>query len=220
MEITCSPFGPFETNCYLLIDDAGKRCAVVDAPPDSARVLLPEIRARKLELEALLLTHGHWDHMADAHAFVAPGVRVYAHSKDRSCYETPQNFMGFYKMALPHLTAVDFQAVAVTDWMDDGDSFELLGKAFSVRHVPGHCPGNILFYCASEKAAFPGDAIFEGSVGRTDLPGGSWAQLLSSICTRIYTLPDDTALFPGHGSRSTVGREKRANPYARPEADK
>lgn len=217
MEIASSPFGPFETNSYLLIDDAGKRCAVVDAPPDSAQVLLPQIEARKLELEALLLTHGHWDHMADAWAFAARAVKVYAHREDRSCYETPQDFMGFYRMALPHLSAEDFRPVAVSNWVEDGDTFELLGETFAVSHVPGHCPGNILFHCAVERMAFPGDAIFSGSVGRTDLPGGSWAQLLASIRTRIYTLPDDTVLHPGHGTSTTVGREKRTNPYARPE---
>ena len=86
-----------------------------------------------------------------------------------------------------------------------------------MRHVPGHCPGSILLWCEQEKLAFCGDAIFAGSVGRTDLPGGNWPTLLKSIREKIYTLPHDTVLYPGHGEPTTVGDEYVANPYARPE---
>ena len=90
---------------------------------------------------------------------------------------------------------------------------DALGLAFEVRHVPGHCPGNILFYSAALRAAFVGDALFAGSVGRTDLPGGDFEVLEASIRGQIYSLPDDTTVFPGHGARTTVGAEKAGNPY-------
>ncbi len=216
MKIESYPLGPFETNCYLLIDDAGKRCVVVDAPPGAGKVVLPEIQKRGLTLEALLLTHGHWDHMCDGADFALPGVAIYAHRADQDCYEKPEKFAPWYQMALPSLTLADFRTVKISRWVEDGATLELLGKVFEVRHVPGHCPGNILFYCAGEKFAFTGDALFAGSVGRSDLPGGSWPVLLKSIREKIYTLPDDVELFAGHGGETTVGREKATNPYARP----
>ncbi|MDR2862733.1 MAG: MBL fold metallo-hydrolase [Puniceicoccales bacterium] len=216
MNVECITLGPLETNSYLLSDDATRRCVLVDAPPEAGEHLLSGIRERGLTLDALLLTHGHWDHMADAHLFEAPGVRVFGHRDDVLCYEEPERFMFFYQMGIPGLTEADFRPVKITNWVGEGDTFELLGKTFEVRHVPGHCPGNILFYCAGDNVAFPGDAIFKGSVGRSDLPGGSWPTLLKSIRERIYTLPVGTVLFPGHGEPTTVGGEMRSNPYARP----
>ncbi|MDR2982890.1 MAG: MBL fold metallo-hydrolase [Puniceicoccales bacterium] len=217
MKVECVALGPFETNCYLVIDDTGKRCVVVDAPAGAGTHVLAEIRERGLVLEALFLTHGHWDHMSDAADFALPGVAVYAHKDDHVCYDTPERFKTWYQMIVPDLTDDDFRPVKVTRWVEQGSTLEVLDRVFEVRHVPGHCPGNILFYCASEKIAFTGDTLFAGSVGRSDLPGGNWPMLLKSIRNQIYTLPDDTILFPGHGPETTVGAEKLANPYARPE---
>lgn len=217
MKVECVTLGPFETNAYLLTDDAEKNCAIIDAPPGAGKVLAEEIAARGLKLESLLLTHGHWDHMSDAADFAAEGVAVYGHRDDAVCYETPEKFMPWYQMALPHLTAENFRPVKITHWVADSDTITVLGKTFEVRHVPGHCPGNVLFYCAEEKMAFTGDALFAGSVGRSDLPGGSWPVLLRAIRERIYTLPEETVLFAGHGPETTVGDEKLTNPYARPE---
>ena len=217
MKVECVTLGPFETNAYLLTDDAEQNCAIVDAPPGAGKVLAEEIAARGLKLESLLLTHGHWDHMSDAADFATAGVAVYGHRDDAACYATPEKFMPWYQMALPHLTAANFRPVQITHWVADGDTITVLGKTFEVRHVPGHCPGNVLFYCAEEKMAFTGDALFAGSVGRSDLPGGSWPVLLRAIRERIYTLPEETVLFAGHGPETTVGDEKLTNPYARPE---
>jgi glyoxylase-like metal-dependent hydrolase (beta-lactamase superfamily II) len=216
MNIEIFPLGPFETNAYLLSDDKSGCCAVVDAPPGAWEALEPEIRGRGLKLEALLLTHGHWDHIADADFFAAAGATLYAHRADIDCYEKPELFAPWYLASVPGLTEADFRKAAVSRWVDEGDSLTVLGRTFEVRHVPGHCPGNVLFYQPEEGVAFPGDAIFAGSVGRPDLPGGSWPVLLKSIRERIYTLPDATVLFPGHGGETTVGREKKSNPHARP----
>ena len=103
--------------------------------------------------------------------------------------------------------------VVVDAWVAQGDRFEALGTTVEVRHVPGHCPGNVLFYFAAEDAAFVGDALFKGSIGRTDLPGGDFDELDRSIREQIYTLPAATGVFPGHGPKTTVAGEKAGNPY-------
>jgi glyoxylase-like metal-dependent hydrolase (beta-lactamase superfamily II) len=216
MKIESWSLGPFETNAYLLTSDDGKSCVVVDAPRDAAKTLLPEIKKRGLKLTHILITHGHWDHMCDAHAFATAGVKVLAHEDDLQLIENIEGYRDRYQSMMPFLTEEDFHSCKVTQWLKQGDSFDALGKKFEARHVPGHCPGSLLFYCAEEKLAFTGDAIFNGSVGRTDLPNGDWNQLLKSIREQIYTLPEDTNLLPGHGGNTSVGKEKKTNPYARP----
>ena len=216
MKIEAASLGPFETNAYLLSSDDGKECIVVDAPQGAAAKLLPLIKARGLKLTHLLLTHGHWDHMCEAHAFAAAGAEVLAHRADRELIENIEAYKDRYLAMLPELSDADFQSVKVTTWLEDGSTFIAAGKSFEARHVPGHCPGSLLFYCVSDQVAFCGDAIFRGSVGRTDLPNGNWNELLTSIRTRIYTLPNETVLHPGHGGRTTVGHEKQNNPYAKP----
>ena len=114
------------------------------------------------------------------------------------------------------IPGLDLLPVAVSSWIKGRDTLDLLGNQLEVRHVPGHCPCNILIYLASENAAFVGDAIFAGSIGRYDLPGGSFEVLEQSIKSQIYTLPDETTLYPGHGVSTTVAQEKRVNPYVRP----
>ena len=216
MKIEATSLGPFETNAYLITSDASQECIVVDAPQGAAETLLPLIKQRVLKLTHLLLTHGHWDHMCEAHAFAAAGAQILAHRADRELIENIEAYKDRYLSMLPGLTEADFQSVKVTTWLEEGSTFVAAGKSFETRHVPGHCPGSLLFYCASDQSAFCGDAIFRGSVGRTDLPNGNWNELLTSIRTRIYTLPDETVLYPGHGGRTTVGHEKQTNPYAKP----
>jgi len=216
MKIEAFSLGPFETNAYLITSDDGKECIVVDAPQRAATALLPLIKVRGLKLTHLLLTHGHWDHMCEAHAFAAAGAQVLAHQADRELIENIEAYKGRYLSMIPSLSEEDFHSVKVTTWLDEGSTFVAAGKSFATRHVPGHCPGSLLFYCADDQVAFCGDAIFRGSVGRTDLPNGNWNELLNSIRTRVYTLQDETVLLPGHGGRTTVGHEKQTNPYARP----
>ncbi len=216
MKIEVWSLGPFETNAYLLTAENGKDCCVVDAPRDAAKTLLPEINKRGLKLTHILITHGHWDHMCDAHAFATAGAQVLAHKDDQQLIENIEAYRSRYESMMPFLTESDFHSVKVNQWLNQGDSFEAIGLNFEVRHVPGHCPGSLLFYSAQEKCAFVGDAIFKASVGRTDLPNGNWNELLKSIRTQVYTLPDETVLLPGHGGKTTVGDEKKSNPYAKP----
>lgn len=209
--------GPFETNAYLLTAEGTTDCVLVDAPKGAAGNLLEEIKGRGLRLTQLWLTHGHWDHMCDAAKIkAATGCRVLAHRDDQVLIEEIERARPRYQAMIPWLADADFQGCKVDRWLDDGDTVEALGRTFAVRHVPGHCPGSLLYHGAADRLAFAGDAIFQGSVGRTDLPGGDWPTLLASIRAKIYTLPDETHLLPGHGEPTTVGAEKAGNPYAKP----
>ena len=209
--------GPFETNAYLVTTEGTTDAVLVDAPKGAAGNLLDEIRARGLRLTHLLLTHGHWDHMCDAAKVkAATGCLVLAHADDRLLIEEIEKVRSRYQAMIPWLTDDDFQGCKVDRWLTEGEGVEALGTRFEVRHVPGHCPGSLLFYSPEDQLAFVGDAIFQGSVGRTDLPGGDWPTLLGSIRHKIYTLPDATHLLPGHGDPTTVSAEKASNPYAQP----
>lgn len=160
-------------------------------------------------MAALLVTHGHWDHIGDLGVLGNDGVTVYAHPGDREWIENPGVMAAFMPPGL------SIPPGRVDRWVEEGDAWEWAGRRIEVRHVPGHAPGNILFYFPSLAAAFVGDALFQGGVGRFDLPGGDWPTLEASIRERIYTLPDDTTVYPGHGPATSVGDEKRSNPFVR-----
>jgi hydroxyacylglutathione hydrolase len=207
MKLHVLPAGPIETNAYLLTDEARGEAVLVDAPHEVHGLVREALAADGCRLVALLLTHGHWDHTGDAAVFQAEQVPVWAHEADRVLIETPATMEAF---ALP---GYPLRAARIDRTVRDGEIFELLGRTWEVRHVPGHCPGNVLYYLPSESLAFVGDAIFAGSVGRTDFPGGGFEMLERSIRTRIYSLPEETTLFPGHGPETTVGRERLGNPF-------
>lgn len=208
MKIHVLPSGPIQTVGYLLTDARLGAAVLVDAPGDILARIEPVLSKEGCRLTELWLTHGHWDHTQDAAAVVrATGARVRGHEADRVMFEQPGRMAAY---ALPHLR---LEPVRVDDWVGQGDRLDVLGREFEVRHVPGHCPGNVLFYSAAARAAFVGDALFAGGIGRTDFPGGSFEQLERSIREQIYTLPDETVVFPGHGPRTTVGAEKAENPY-------
>jgi hydroxyacylglutathione hydrolase len=201
------PAGPLETNAYLLTDANRGEAILVDAPHGVWDEIEPLLQSSGCRLIALLITHGHWDHTGDAARIQALGVSIYAHEADRLMLETP-GIMAPYM--IPGLALEPAQLdVPVAD----GTFLDLAGERIEVRHVPGHCAGNVLFYFASMRAAFVGDALFAGSIGRTDLPGGNFEVLERSIRTRIYTLPANTAVHPGHGPSTTVGEEMANNPY-------
>jgi glyoxylase-like metal-dependent hydrolase (beta-lactamase superfamily II) len=218
MHIHILPAGPIQTNAYLLTEPARGEAVLIDAPGGVWAEVEPILRKEKCRLVELWLTHGHWDHMQGAAEVVrATGARVRAHAADRPLIETPEVMKRFM------MPGQELEPVKVDAWLQPGETMAVLGTTAEVRHVPGHCPGNVLFYVlpaiasakegASTGAAFVGDALFAGNVGRTDLPGGDFAVLEKSIRSQIYTLPDATSVFPGHGPDTTVGEEKRNNPY-------
>jgi glyoxylase-like metal-dependent hydrolase (beta-lactamase superfamily II) len=209
VQIQTFPLPPLGTNAYLLFAPDRDDAVLVDAPPGALTAILPALAQSHRRLTALLLTHGHWDHMADAAACRATGAVVYAHADDREWIENPLRQADFMPPDL------EIKPAGVDHFIQPGQILEVAGLRFEVRHVPGHAPGNVLFYNVEANAAFVGDAIFAGSVGRPDLPGGDWPQLENSIRTQIYSLPGGTILYPGHGPTTTVARERATNMFVR-----
>lgn len=212
MNLHVLPAGPIETNAYLLSAPERGEAILIDAPggvwADVAEVLAKD----RVRLTELWITHGHWDHtQGGAEVVRHSGAKVTAHPDDRELIETPEvmsRFMG---------EDLGLEPLRVDRWLQGADRWQALGLEVEVRHVPGHCPGNVLFYFPALQLAFVGDAIFAGSVGRTDLPGGSMDVLERSIREQIYTLPPETRLLPGHGPATAVATERRTNPYVRAE---
>jgi len=202
--------GPVETNGYLLTEPSTGEAVLVDAPEEVWQLAEPILRKEGCRLTGLWLTHGHWDHTQGAAEVVRKsGAPVVAHRADRPLIETPEVMR---PLMLPGLVV---EPVKVDRWMEDGDKVTALGQEVFLSHVPGHSEGSLMFYFPAAGAAFSGDALFRGNVGRTDLPGGDTELLGKSIRTRIYTLPDATTVFPGHGEPTTVGDEKEFNPHVR-----
>ncbi|MEY2878276.1 MAG: hypothetical protein RLZZ15_656 [Verrucomicrobiota bacterium] len=208
MNLHVFPAGPIRTNAYLLTAPARGEAVLIDAPGGVWAEVAPVLEREKCKLVELWLTHGHWDHMQGAAEIVrATGAKTRAHADDAVLFATPQVMeerMG---------RALGLEPVAIEAWLAHGEKLAALGTTAEVRHVPGHCPGNVLFYFAEAAAAFVGDALFRGGVGRWDFEGGNFDTLARSIRAQIYTLPDATRVFPGHGPATTVGEEAAHNPY-------
>jgi hydroxyacylglutathione hydrolase len=199
--------GPLETNAYLLTDPESDDALLVDCPEGSFEAIHDLLKGSSVRVRTILLTHGHWDHIYDLAAFQRDGALVHAHLLDQGFIEHPE----IMTATMPGDLQVEPATIDVP--VEEGTQLEWWGQKVEVRHVPGHCPGNVLFYFPAMESAFVGDAIFAGSIGRYDFPGCSFEQLERSIKNRIYTLPDATALYPGHGPRTQVGVEKKQNPY-------
>ena len=207
MDIRTFELPPIGTNAFLVSDAELKQAVLIDAPATALETVEPILDKEGCTLEALLLTHGHYDHMVDTHAFNEAGVPVYAHSADLEWIENPTVQSTF----MP--SGILLEPAKVDHVLKSFDTLELIEQRIEIRHVPGHAPGNVLFYFPEFKCAFVGDAIFAGGVGRPDLPGGDWPTLKASIEEQVFTLPDDTVLYPGHGPATSVGREKATNPF-------
>jgi len=207
MDIEILPAGPLQTNSYLVMNKKTKEALVVDAGPESYTLVMDEAEKNGAELKGLLITHPHWDHILDVHLFAEAGIPVYAHPSAAGLIEDPSLQAS---IAFP---GMDFRPGKVDHCLEHGTKLTLAGLEGEVREAPGHCPGSLVFYYNHSGCCFTGDLIFDGSVGRTDLPGGNMNQLLESIREQIYTLPDETILYPGHGSSTLVGKEKISNPF-------
>ncbi len=208
MNVHVLPAGLIQTNAYLLTDPSTGEAVLVDAPEGVWTLVEGVLRREGCRLSGLWLTHGHWDHIQGA-AEVArkSGAPLLAHRGDQALIETPEVMR---PLMIPGLIV---EPSTVDRWVEDGETLEALGEKVRVSHIPGHAPGSLMFYFPSAAAAFSGDALFRGNVGRTDLPGGDFDELERSIRTRIYSLPDETTVFPGHGETTTVGYEKANNPH-------
>lgn len=204
LHIEIATLGPVETNAFVLRTDQGS--LLIDAPEGSFPWVKRLLGDDGLP-DALLLTHGHWDHTDDLIHFSNADVPLYGHLGDRDLFERPE------VMAPYAMPGKSFRGVSIGQWVKDGDELHLIGESIRVLHVPGHAPGNVTFYFPDHRIAFVGDVIFRQSVGRYDLPGGDLDTLERSIREKIYHLPDDTTLYPGHGPATTVAFEKQNNPF-------
>ena len=204
MRVVAIPNGRFAENCYLILDDRGGECAIVD-PGEEAGLIAHKLAASGARPVGIWLTHAHVDHVLGVARLKADtGAPVWLHPADRLLYDhVPEQAAAFGFRAEP-LPAPD-RALA------GGDVLRVGGLAFRVRHAPGHSPGSVVF--EGHGAAFTGDVLFKGSIGRTDLPGGDFDTLLQSIARELLPLPDSTIVYSGHGPETTVGHERRANPF-------
>ncbi len=207
MELRYFELPPIGTNAYLLIAPERGEAALFDAPLEVTTSIAPILEKRGCRLTGLYLTHGHWDHTLEAAEVRRGEVPVYCHVADRGLVEDPSQMADFL------LPGLGVEPAQVDVELQGGEVLEILGEAVEVRFVPGHSPGSVLFYLRDQGAAISGDTIFRGGVGRTDLPGGGFEILEGSIRQRIYTLPQDTILYPGHGPSTTVEQERRSNPF-------
>lgn len=210
LEIIRLTLGPLPNNVYLLGDHASGDAVVVD-PSFEGQVVLDRAAALGWTLNAIWLTHGHFDHLAGAGEIAGafnPALPVGLHPGDRAWY-AQEGGAGQFGMTIPPLPEV---ALAFEDGMALGLRADAPTVA-EVRHAPGHSAGHVMFYVESLNTLLCGDVIFRQGIGRTDLAGGDQATLLESIRTQVFSLPDETRLLPGHGPETTVGFEKAHNPF-------
>lgn len=210
MMIETKELPPIGTNAMALLEPERKECVIIDAPAEAYPWARDLADRHDCKIVALILTHGHWDHILDAWKFGREGIPTYGHAEDELMFAEPS------RMAAYAMPGLEFEPVRIDHWIEQGQELDLLGTRMEIRHVPGHCPGNVLVYLRDEAAAFVGDALFAGSIGRYDLPGGDFSVLEKSIHEQIYSLPDATKIYPGHGPATTVAAEKEGNPFVRP----
>jgi len=198
--------GPLLTIGYLVIDEKSRYAVVIDAPKDSASVIVEEAKKYDCEILCLINTHGHWDHIADNAEIVRlTSAKVAIHERDARLLEDPKSVV--YEIPFR------IEGIKPDIILSDGDVIEVGNLNLKVIHTPGHTLGSICLYEGKEKVLFSGDTLFSGTIGRTDLPGGSFEEIIKSIQDKIFVLDDDVVVYPGHGPSTTVGKEKRYNPF-------
>ncbi|QIM67128.1 MBL fold metallo-hydrolase [Mannheimia granulomatis] len=200
------PVSPFQQNCTVIWDE-NKNAAIIDAGDDAERII-QFVESQNLKVQKLLITHAHLDHiMAVEKVKNHFDVEVFGSNiADKPLFERLPEMCQQFGLPLVEACLPDY-------WLEEGDIVEVGSLKYQIRHLPGHAPGHIGFFDFENKIAFSGDVLFQNSIGRTDLYMGSHAQLLETIRTKMFDLEDDFIIVPGHGSHTTIGREKQSNPF-------
>jgi len=200
--------GPFQTKGYVISDDESRGAVIVDVPMQSLELFTKHLLSHKLELQYIVLTHGHFDHVGDVRALSAStNAPVLIHEEDATMLEKPASVLAGIDIDVPGMSAHRF--------LNDGEQLVCGSITMRVIHAPGHTRGHVVLHEAARGVLFAGDVLFHSSIGRTDLPGGDYETLMKSITERLLTLPDDTVVYPGHGPHTSIGFERGHNPFIR-----
>ncbi len=208
MLIESHSFGPAETNTYLVACSETKQAVIIDAPSGSIPWLLKHIKTASLSVQAILLTHSHWDHVADIAALKTQlQVPLYVHKEDAGNVKTPGSD------GLPLFFHID--GIEPDGFLEEGQQIQIGNLHIEVIHTPGHSPGSVCFYLKTQKVLFSGDTLFRGTIGSLSLPTARPSLMCTSL-RRLAELPQDTKVYPGHGEPTTIGAEQwiaRAKPH-------
>ncbi len=211
MNIKIFEFNPIAVNTYVLYDETGE-CVIIDAAcffPNEQQELLKFINEKKLVVKHLLNTHLHFDHVFGVNFIEAQfDVKMKAHKADKFLLANMEQ-----QMVMFGFPANGDYIPTLTNYIDENDIIEFGNQKLTIMHVPGHSPGSLVFYNKQEGVVVSGDVLFNGSIGRTDLPQGDHNSLIDGIKRKILTLPDNTVVYPGHGPATSVEGEKRINPF-------
>lgn len=209
MKIHQIPAWLADTNCYVLVGE-NDQAVLVDAPPDPDRIGA-HLADHRLAVIGILLTHGHVDHTGGAGKLAAQtGAVTYVHPDDDFLTLHPIEQLNALFGTVP---PGSYEVPERLERLEDGQTLDMAGLTLQVRHTPGHTPGHCCFHSEEQGVLFSGDQLFAGSIGRTDLPGGSFEQLMASMRDRVMTLDDEVDVLPGHGPVTTIGRERATNPF-------
>ena len=206
MRITNLPSGALQANTYLAVDEKTNEGFIVD-PGGYNKVLTKEVRDNDVNIKYIILTHGHSDHICgvNEHKAEFPDAKIVAYKDEEAMLENP-NLNQSPGFGVPYSTKADIL-------VSDGDELKVGDVTLKFIHTPGHTEGGMCIYVKEAKALFSGDTLFRQSIGRTDFPGGSYKEIMDSISKKLFLLPDDTNVFPGHMGTTSIGFEKENNPF-------